>query len=322
MITNEPVIEPTKHVQDFHKIIRNCSVENTYKMAWARAIIEIILEDGSGDEIYLEQIAKKVTKYYWNQTIFFDLNQGSNINKPPVIISLVKNSIEDYFKRKGANKPVRYERVESEVNIDIGAVIKILKKDVSWRFLKLNGLDIQLYSFSENSDGILLKDADALRQVGDFLTDSINYRWTQILEQFNTAPRIGKKVRLSDLGEVKRGNLAKFKDFITSENPKKTCFICGEPIPEQELSIDHVIPWSFLFSDDIWNLVYVHQSCNSRKSNSIPSEHEIKKLETRNKRLLASLNADAQLSKSKQAKELQMAIERDYVRKFWIGCRN
>ena len=87
------------------------------------------------------------------------------------------------------------------------------------------------------------------------MIDSINYRWTQILEQFNTAPRIGKKVRLSDLGEVKRGNLAKFKDFITSENPEKTCFICGEPIPEEELSIDHVIPWSFLFSDDIWNLV-------------------------------------------------------------------
>ena len=70
MITNEPVIEASKQGQDFHNIIRNCSVENTYKMAWARAIIEIIFEDPSECEIHLEQIAKKVIKYYWNQTIF------------------------------------------------------------------------------------------------------------------------------------------------------------------------------------------------------------------------------------------------------------
>ena len=82
-----------------------------------------------------------------------------------MIVSLVKNSIEDYFKLKGSNKPVRYERVESEVNIDLGAVIRILKKDVSWRFLKLNGSDIPLYSFSENSDRIILRDVDSLRHV-------------------------------------------------------------------------------------------------------------------------------------------------------------
>ena len=308
--------------KDFHTIIRNCSVENTYKMAWAKAIVEIAQEDGSTSEISFRQIAEKVVKYYWNQTIFFDLNQGSNINKPPVIISLVKASIADYYKVKGFNKPLRYELVESEVNIDFGAVIRILKKDVSWRFLKLEGKEISLYRLSENGQSILLSDVDSLRQVSDFMIDAINFRWTQILEQFNSSPRIGKKVRLNDLKDFKRASLTKFKEFISFENPGKSCFICGELIPEKELSIDHVIPWSFLFSDDIWNLVYVHKSCNSRKYNSIPAEGEISRLEERNQKLLASLNADAKLSKSKHAKELQMAIEMDYVRKFWIGCRN
>ena len=56
----------------------------------------------------------------------------------------------------------------------------------------------------------------------------------------------------------------------------------GEKI-DNELSIDHVIPWSYLFSDDIWNLVYMKKSENSSKSNKIPSEKTILNLEKRNK---------------------------------------
>ena len=58
-----------------------------------------------------------------------------------------------------------------------------------------------------------------------------------------------------------------------------------ELIEKDELSIDHVIPWSYLYSDDIWNLVYVHKVCNSSKSNRIPSKSDIKELKERNLRL-------------------------------------
>ena len=30
-------------------------------------------------------------KYYWDQTIFFNLEQGSNLKKRPTIIQIVKN---------------------------------------------------------------------------------------------------------------------------------------------------------------------------------------------------------------------------------------
>jgi len=83
------------------------------------------------------------------------------------------------------------------------------------------------------------------------------------------------------------------------------------------LSIDHVIPWSYLYSDDIWNLVYTHISCNSSKNNIIPSEKEIERLKERNIRLLKALTNKS----DKIVEELKLAIEKDYVNKFWIGCK-
>ena len=70
------------------------------------------------------------------------------------------------------------------------------------------------------------------------------------------------------------------------ENPNKKCFITGNKIPEDKLSIDHIIPWSYMFSDDLWNLVYVESSLNSSKNNRLPDEDVIIKLEKRNKKLL------------------------------------
>ncbi|WP_257467809.1 HNH endonuclease domain-containing protein [Paenibacillus sp. BGI2013] len=37
-----------------------------------------------------------------------------------------------------------------------------------------------------------------------------------------------------------------------------------------------------MYSDDVWNLVFVHQTCNSKKSNILPEEGIIQKLEEPN----------------------------------------
>ena len=51
-----------------------------------------------------------------------------------------------------------------------------------------------------------------------------------------------------------------------------------------DISVDHVIPWSFMYSDDIWNLVLTTKSNNSKKSNIVPSEDVIERLKERNKK--------------------------------------
>lgn len=102
------------------------------------------------------------------------------------------------------------------------------------------------------------------------------------------------------------------------ENPNHTCFYTGQRIDDENLSIDHVIPWSYLFSDDLWNLVYVDRSVNSLKSNHIPDETTIGRLEKRNVQL--SKLVEKHCMTDKNIDELNLSISEGLVRKFWIGC--
>ena len=80
-------------LQQISEGIRNCSYQNTYKMSWLRAIIECLLEGKyRGKEIDFEDIAVNMFKHYWDQTIFFNLEQGQNPNKKPRIVQLVKSN--------------------------------------------------------------------------------------------------------------------------------------------------------------------------------------------------------------------------------------
>ena len=146
----------------------------------------------------------------------------------------------------------------------------------------------------------------------------INYRWSQKLEDLNNAPRISQKVRGVDRDKVpKRKSLKKFKPFLDIENPNKICFLTDKPIANNELSIDHIIPWSYMYSDDLWNLVYVKKSKNSSMSNRIKKDEIKNKLIKRNNKLLQML--DSKKISNKEVEELRLAINKDYVQQFWIG---
>ena len=157
-----------------------------------------------------------------------------------------------------------------------------------------------------------------MKEHSRLLFQLINYRWSQKLEDLNNTPRISQKVRGVDRDkEPKRKSLKKFISSLDLENPNKICFITDKPIPEKELSIDHIIPWSYMYSDDLWNLVYVNKSINSSMSNRVKQDDIKDKLIKRNKRLIQIL--DTKKITNKEVEELRLAINKDYVELFWIG---
>ena len=138
------------------------------------------------------------------------------------------------------------------------------------------------------------------------------------LENLNNAPRIAQKVRGVDRDKVpKRKSLKKFRKFLDLENPNKICFLTNTPIEDINPPIDHVIPWSYMYSDDLWNLVYVKKSKNSSMNNRIKKNKIKNKLIKRNTKLLQML--DSKKISSKEVEELRLAIDKDYVQQFWIG---
>lgn len=317
----------------FKQIIREANYDNTYKMAWAKALVEIVLSKEIICDpciINFNEISVMFFKYYWNQTIFFNLAQGSNITKRPKVVQIVCDVIDEYFRLIQCKKPVRFERIEKSVlertmqkkyKRALSLISSTLKVDVSWRFKKIGSFSYEIYHYNRGEDYLILR-RDFCKELIENSVDLfelINYRWGLILEAFNSSPRINRKVKIIDEQEIKRESLSSFKRYLDLENREHICSICGKPISDEELSIDHVIPWSYLYSDDLWNLVYVHKKCNSNKSNRIPTKEQIDSLKVRNKSLLEL--AEINQIHNKTIDELRMSIQFQYVDKFWIGCK-
>ena len=118
-------------------LINNGSMDNTYKMSWIRSIVESC-EKSPKKNIHFDELSRLIFKYYWNQCIFFNLNQSHNRNKKPEIIQIVENSIKGYQLSRGFKKET-FTRIENEIDIPVTKISSVLKKDVCKRFLNLGG---------------------------------------------------------------------------------------------------------------------------------------------------------------------------------------
>ena len=320
-----------KYLKSWLDIISGMANENTYKLAWDRGIIESILakeynEHSDYIEVSFSVIAEKMLKYYWNQEFYFKLQQGPNSNKKPVILQITQELIYKYTKEKDSMIPVWYDKAKGVVFKDdnyhqliIKKLVKAVSQDVCWRFLKVRKEIEPVYVLDKENKLIKIekKDLEIIKQYGIILMQLLNYRWAQLLEQFNKSPKIASKVKGLQENKIKRNNLNKYKEELLKqfEKEKPVCFYTGDVIEEKDISVDHVIPWSFIYSDDLWNLVLTTKSYNSSKSNSIPEEKDIKKLIQRNKYL-----TQIDIKKSEKQKIIN-ALENNWIDKYYLDIR-
>jgi hypothetical protein len=71
------------------------------------------------------------------------------------------------------------------------------------------------------------------------------------------------------------------------EQYAERCFYCSSSFVSTP-HVDHVIPWSFMAEDKVWNLVLACDDCNgsSGKSSKTPSDEFVEKLTNRNDDIL------------------------------------
>lgn len=312
-------------------IIENMNNDNTYKLAWGRSILEIVCEMNDIEErncIHFEMIAEKMLKYYWNQVFFFNLKQGPG--KVPVVVQVTEKCIDYYKNLTQSNIPVWFEYAEVELKKDVefynAAIRKItntLPENVSWRFMKSKKEVLPIYELDNANKCLYLtkEEVMSLKEYAFVLSQLLNYKWAQLLEKFNSAPRIASKVKgISEAkveNRIRRSNLRKFRDVLLTqyEDSNIIDFYTGDILKEEDIEVDHVIPWSFMYSDDIWNLVLTSKSFNASKSNHIPTVYMIEKLKKRNQELLGTIKNE------KYRSELRDAIEHDYVNKFYMALK-
>lgn len=322
-----------EYIGNWLKVIEQMSNDNTYKLAWGRAIIECLMFDKYKIEDYkviieFDDISEYMLRYYWNQIFFFDLKQSPNPKKEPVICQKTKELIHEYTRITLSTIPVwSDEGLQIIMNNNPSAyseaiqkISKTLHENVSWRFKNIHDEVIDLYEYDkENKDPRVIinaDDAQSLREYGVIVSKLLNYKWAQLLEKFNYTPKIVNKVNGCSEAKLRRNNLTKYKNALLKqfEAGKAIDFYTDEELDINDISIDHVIPWSFMYSDDIWNLVVTSKSNNSSKSNRIPKEEVIEKLKKRNSKLVEILDG-------KFKEDLEVAIENGYVDKYFYESR-
>ena len=320
------------YIDNWFHVIESMKNENTYKLAWGRALVECVysghfVETKSKVFVSLKDISKCMLKYYWNQIFFFNLKQSpTRVDKrQPRVVKYTIELIECYKKKTNSAIPVWFDKAEeiidkTVINNTIKKIASVLPDDVSWRFKEIDRVEIPLYEYDykNRSQQVFFKkdDMELLKEYAVVISRLLNFKWAQLLEKFNYAPKIANKVssisnsklRRESLGKYKNELMKQFKDGIAID------FYSGEPLANNDISVDHVIPWSFMYSNDIWNLVLTSKSHNSSKSNSIPSEEVIKKLKERNKDIV-------DLLETKFSLEMKDAIDNNYIDKYYFECR-
>lgn len=87
-----------------------------------------------------------------------------------------------------------------EYDDTIKSITKVLKQDVSWRFLLLDGKNTNIYDYVKGNDYIQIESKllKKLKENNEELLNIINYRWLLILKNINGYGNINKKVKLFD----------------------------------------------------------------------------------------------------------------------------
>ena len=179
------MITMNSYIQDWLNIIENMSNDNTYKLAWGRAIIEsaCLIDDVEDNNIItFKTIAHKMIKYYWNQTFFFNLKQSANTNKPPVLVQQVQLLINKYIELSSSTIPVWFDKAECILETDnafynhvINTCARKLKDDVSWRFMIINKQTLPLYQLNKDNLTIELSKNIALYYLNYLTINGHNY---------------------------------------------------------------------------------------------------------------------------------------------------
>lgn len=237
----------------------------TYKFVLIKSILENLYNVNEKLELTYDILFNSFSKIYWNLVIHHNLNQ---INMTEKKAEVQKSLIEIKEKYNVPNTYVFYKLAE-ELQIEI--ITKVKKK------AKLNVMgaiygdtNSTIYDFDNKKEFIKINPSfysfmQRFQKVLSYLT---NYHLALFLEKFNQKGDITNLLMKVE-NVSKRSSLNEFY-FLLSSIYNDKCFYCGKEIKTKgSIHVDHFIPWSFVQTDQLWNLVISCSSCNLAKNNKL-----------------------------------------------------
>ena len=143
-----------------------------------------------------------------------------------------------------------------------------------------------------------------------YLYKAIIFEWAKFIEKINPElPMIISKIEGEEIGRI---SLRWAYEILKNDFPE--CFYCGDTLLPDRIHtpVDHVIPRSYVFNDDLWNLVLSCDRCNGNKSGSLPPLEYIDKLISRNQEYFKEIEKLERCLLRLDPKEWEKAVFRIY----------
>jgi len=267
------------------KIFDNMS--ESYKIFWFKAIL-LLIETGKTVLTFNEIIDQMIINA-WYMVSEYKLNLGPNDTLEKIVIMIGKKEDIKSFDKK--DKILNY--LEEKNDKDINAKKDILALNVPYRlqapFLSLkdssvwnrrddiiayiNNTDNAIYSIdgknrSDSRIYISREWMDYFNANIGILKGWVDYNLIAYLQRRNpTVPGIIDKIYPPQKRQLNQAK--KYWKAIINEGGIIDIYT-GQNMYGRDLSIDHFIPWSYVASDELWNLIPTDKSTNSKKSNNLP----------------------------------------------------
>lgn len=273
----------------------------TYKFALADALIEHASRGQTSATLH--SIATSYTSAIVRHSSNGPQAPASLDLAPKDFLSLVKKFVE----QSPESAPPSEELVDSAVRSMPGMVMQ--------KFHNLRGsaeTPHRFYSLRSSGRDAVVEFTPALMSVAGSselhsLNSELNARWKIVEASF--ASGIGQSLmgqglqadlELGHLLERRRRRPVAGLGAAVVGFQYGRCLICWEPIEAADsVAIDHVFPFSLMNAlrpvidplldlDAVWNLAPAHASCNTQKSNRLPTRAEIDRLGERNEAIMLS----------------------------------
>lgn len=264
-----------------------------YKFFWFQAILTKMSEGKTS--FSFEELVDEMIADAWYMVSEYHLNLGPKDNLETVVKyihtltgmkpSEKKGNILNYLSECSDKEVIRLKKVliaNVPYRLQAPFMTDFKGKDFDMRLeermAKINAQDRLMYYFAE-ANGRIYNGLDTVIYIHpdwvlyiqknlEIIKGWLQYNMIMYLQKRNpSVPGIADK--LYPPQERKLEKVKKYWKLIMKLQPIHEIY-SDNPLKEDEISIDHFVPWSYVAHDELWNLHPTTKSINSSKSNHLP----------------------------------------------------
>lgn len=291
----------TLDIEGFSKMMNSPSY--CYKFYWLEAIVQLI--SANKTEATYDEIINKMISNAWYPVLEYHIHlsgiYGENIIKDNLeravlrlqeLSQLANNASDIEIINKlhefSEDKELRFYKKELTKNVPYKALSGFANRGSEKINLDSSAGRLRAYYNKLSQSEILLpytfNDDKGLKRVITFndgwiqmiRDNTVNILgWIQLekvkwLQNNNPeVPGLVYKLAPADEKMRKLTNARKLWDAVLEVKPIVDVFK-NEPIDAEKYDLDHFIPWSFVMNDELWNLMPMDSTWNSKKNNKLP----------------------------------------------------